>query len=363
MGKKKKAFDFPLFLIILVLLCMGLNMVFSASAHEDFYLYNDSFYHLKRQLLWSVFGIIAMVVASMFDYRKLANKGFIKLSMFASLSLLIIVLLLPAKKGVHRWIGVGGLSIQPSEIAKLVLILYVADYLTRKGDKVKEISKVIHVLLVACIFSGLILIEPNMSTSVIAATVSIAMLFIAGAQFKHLFLIFITGFSGAVYLMLSEPYRLRRFTGFLDPFKDPLETGYQAIQSLYALGSGGIFGVGLSNSRQKKFYIPEAQNDFIFSIIGEELGLIGTCFIIVLFALLVWRGFKIALNCKNKFGSLLASGITMLIAVQSSINLLVVSSFMPVTGVTLPLISYGGSSLVLTMLSLGILLSISRHID
>jgi cell division protein FtsW len=269
---------------------------------------------------------------------------------------------MPSVKGASRWIGIGGFGFQPSEIAKVMLVVYLADNITRKGEKVKTFLKgIFPVLVVAVFFAGLILIEPNMSTAAIIMATSFCMLIVGGAKGGQLWTIVILGLAAGGFGAMSADYRRKRVLGFLNPWGDALGTGYQAIQSLYALGSGGLFGVGLGQSRQKWMYIPEAQNDFIFAIIGEELGFLGVLFVIMLFGFLVYRGMKIALNCKDKFGCLLAAGITSLIAVQASINLLVVSSFMPVTGVPLPLISYGGSSLVFTLSSLGILLSISRY--
>lgn len=362
MSKKRGPIDFSLFIIILMLLSIGIIMVFSASMVGDTQRYNDSYHHLKRQVIWTVFGIFSMFFMANVPYQKLRNKNIIFFGMLGTIALLIIVLFMPSVKGASRWIGVGGFGIQPSEIAKVMLVIYLADNITRKGEKVKTFKKgIIPVLIVAAFFAGLILVEPNMSTAAIIMATSFCMLIVGGAKGGQLWGIVILGFATGIFGALSEEYRRKRVLGFLNPWGDALGTGYQAIQSLYALGSGGLFGVGLGQSRQKWMYIPEAQNDFIFSIIGEELGFLGVIFVIMLFGFLVWRGMKIALNCKDKFGCLLAAGITSLIAVQASINLLVVSSFMPVTGVPLPLISYGGSSLVFTLSSLGILLNISRY--
>lgn len=363
MKEKRGIIDFPLFIVIIMLLCIGIVMVFSASMVADIQgPHQDSYYHLKRQVIWAAMGLVTMIVTINIPYTKYRNKKFIAMGMFITIALLLIVFAMPPIKGARRWIGFGGVGLQPSEVAKIMLIIYLSDNITRKGDKIKTFSKgMLPILIIAIFVAFLIILEPNMSTAVIIVSVAFCLLFAAGARFKHLFGLFLTGLVGIIGLAIVEPYRLKRITGFLDPWGDSLNTGYQAIQSLYALGSGGLFGLGLCQSRQKWYYIPEAQNDFIMSIIGEELGFIGVLFIIILFALLISRGLKIAINCKDKFGSLLATGITSLIAVQASINLLVVSSFMPVTGVTLPLISYGGSSLLFTMASLGILLNISRY--
>jgi cell division protein FtsW len=362
MGKKRGPIDFPLFIVILILLAIGVNMVFSASMVEDYYSKGDSLHHLKRQLLWAGLGVGTLLVMAGFDYRKLKNKKLILFGMAITIILLVVVLFLPARNGARRWIGVGSFSIQPSEIAKLMLIIYFSDTISRKGEKMKSfVYGMLPVLMVAGVFAALIMKEPNMSTTMIILGVSFTLLFIGGANLKYMGGMVLFGVAGAVLAIATAEYRVKRFPAFLDPWSDPLATGFQAIQSLYALGSGGLFGVKLGQSRQKFHYIPEAQNDFIFSIIGEELGFIGVFIIILLFAFLIWRGMKIALQCNDRFGSLVAAGITALIAIQSSINFLVVSSFMPVTGVPLPLISYGGSSLVFTMASLGILLNISRY--
>lgn len=362
MSKKKGPIDFPLFIIILVILSIGVIMVFSASMVEDTQRYNDSYYHLKRQLIWTGIGISAMFFTANLPYQKLRDKKLIFFGMVVTILLLIIVLFMPAKNGATRWIGIGSLGFQPSEIAKVMLVVYLADSIARKGEKIKTFKKgIIPVLFISGIFAGLILAEPNMSTAAIILATAFCLLIVGGAKGSQLIGIIIPTLAVGVLGALSEEYRRKRVFGFLDPWADPLGTGYQAIQSLYALGSGGLFGTGLGQSRQKWLYIPEAQNDFIFAIIGEELGFIGVLFVLMLFSFLIWRGMKIALNCKDKFGSLLAAGIVSIIAVQESINLLVVSSFMPVTGVPLPLISYGGSSLVFTLASLGILLNISRY--
>jgi cell division protein FtsW len=364
MGKEKKRgpMDFPLFIVILILLCFGLIMVFSASMVEDVKRYNNIYFHLIKQSVWLVIGMGAMITALIVPYQKLRNRKFINFGMAISLILLVAVLFTPSVNGAKRWFALGGANLQPSEIAKVMIIIYLADIISRKGEKIRTFSKgVVPILLVAGVLAALILKEPNMSTAMIIMAVTFCMLIVGGARFSHLFSLVLLGLAGGGFLAMSADYRRDRVLGFLNPWKDALGSGYQVIQSLYALGAGGFFGAGLGQSRQKWYYIPEAQNDFIFAIIGEELGFLGTLFVIILFVILVWRGMKIALNCTDRFGSLLAAGITALIAVQSSINLLVVSSFMPVTGVPLPLISYGGSSFVITMASLGVLLNISRN--
>lgn len=362
MVKKRGSFDFVLLFIVLVLLAIGLIMVFSASSVSDLSLYKDAYYTLKRQLAWSGIGIFAMILAMNIDYHKL--RALAKPMLIISLILLVAVLLLPEKHNVHRWIGIGNTSFgfQPSEIAKFSMILYMADSLSEKKDKVRSfLYGVLPYVLVGGLIFGLILIEPNLSVAGTVLIVVFLLLIAAGARKLHLTLLAIMGSAAAVVFTISEEYRYKRLTAFIDPWKDPLGDGYQAIQSLLALGSGGLMGVGLGKSHQKFFYIPEPQTDFIFSIIGEELGFLGTSTIIVLFMILVWRGVKAAINAQDTYGSLLAAGITSLIAVQTIINIAVATSSMPITGITLPFISYGGSSLTFMLTAVGILLNISRY--
>lgn len=362
MVKKRGSFDFVLLFIVLVLLAIGLIMVFSASSVSDLSLYKDAYYTLKRQLAWSGIGIFAMILFMNINYHKL--RALAKPMLIVSLILLVAVLLLPEKHNVHRWIGIGNTSFgfQPSEIAKFSMILYMADSLSEKKEKVRSfLYGVLPYVLVGGLIFGLILIEPNLSVAGTVLIVVFLLLIAAGARKIHLALLAIMGSAAAVVFTMSEEYRYKRLTAFLDPWKDPLGDGYQAIQSLLALGSGGLMGVGLGKSHQKFFYIPEPQTDFIFSIIGEELGFLGASTIIVLFMILVWRGIKVAINAQDTYGSLLAAGITSLIAVQTIINIAVATSSMPITGITLPFISYGGSSLTFMLTAVGILLNISRY--
>lgn len=362
MAKKRGSFDFVLLFMVLVLLSIGLVMVFSASSVQDLAQTKDAYYTFKRQLSWSGIGLLAMIFTMNFDYHKL--KVLAKPLLILSILLLVAVLFLPAKHDVHRWIGVGNSSLgfQPSEIAKFSVILYMAASISEKGDKIKSfIYGVIPYVIVGGLVFGLILVEPNLSVAGTVLIVVFLLLVAAGAQKSHLTLLAIMGCAAAVLFTVSEDYRYKRLTSFIDPWKDPLDTGYQAIQSLLALGSGGLMGVGLGKSHQKFFYIPEPQNDFIFAIIGEELGFLGCAAIILLFIVLTWRGIKVAINAADTFGSLLAAGITSIIAVQAIINIAVATSSMPVTGIPLPFISYGGSSLIFMLAAVGVLLNISRY--
>lgn len=359
MAKKQGSSDFILMLIVFVLLSIGLVMVFSASSVADLAKHHDAFYTFKRQLAWAGLGFLAMIFMMNFDYHRLRKIS--KPLLIFAIILLIVVLFMPARNGARRWIGFGTMSIQPSEIAKFAIILYMSSGLVEKKDKIKSLFKgILPFVLVGGFVFGLILIEPNLSVAGTVLLVVFFLLIVAGARKRHLTLLALLGSVAAVAFTLSEEYRYKRFTAFMDPWKDPLDTGYQAIQSLLALGSGGLMGAGLGKSHQKFFYIPEPQNDFIFSIIGEELGFIGATVILTLFLVLIWRGVKVALNSSDTFGSLLAAGITSLIAIQTLINIAVATSSMPITGIPLPFISYGGSSLIFMMMAVGILLNISR---
>lgn len=361
MHKKRGSCDFILLFIVLVLLSIGLIMVFSASSVSDLAYQNDAYYTLKRQLAWAGIGFLAMIFMMNYDYHNL--KKISGLLLIISIIMLVVVLFMPARHNANRWIGIGSSSLgfQPSEIAKFAIILYMASSMSDKKDKVKSfLYGVLPYVLIGGLVFFLILIEPNLSVAGTVLIVVFVLLVIAGAKKRHLTLLSLLGAAAAVVFTISEDYRYRRLTAFLDPWKDPLDTGYQAIQSLLALGSGGLIGAGLGKSHQKFFYIPEPQNDFIFSIIGEELGFLGATLVIVLFLILTWRGIKIALNAADTFGGLLAAGITSLVAVQTIINIAVATSSMPITGIPLPFISYGGSSLTFMMMGIGILLNISR---
>jgi cell division protein FtsW len=349
-------------IVVFILLSIGLIMVFSASSVADLAYQNDAYYTFKRQLAWAGIGFLAMLFMMNFDYHKL--KHFAKPLLIISFILLVVVLLLPEKHNVHRWIGVGNtsLNVQPSEIAKFSIILYLAYSMEKKREKIKSmLYGVLPYVLVGGVMFGLILVEPNLSVAGTVLIVVFLMLVIAGARKRHLTLLTLMGSAAAVIFTVSEEYRYQRLTAFLDPWKDPLKSGYQAIQSLLALGSGGLVGAGLGKSHQKFFYIPEPQNDFIFAIIGEELGFLGASIVLLLFLILIWRGIKVAINAPDTFGGLLAAGITSVIAVQTIINVAVATSSMPVTGIPLPFISYGGSSLSFMMMAIGILLNISRY--
>ncbi|MFY9506699.1 MAG: putative lipid II flippase FtsW [Caldicoprobacterales bacterium] len=357
----KKPIDFPIFITTVILVSIGIVMVFSASYYRSAQAMGDSMYFFKRQLLWAVIGLVGMFLASRFDYRRLKKYAFIFLVI--SIGLLIAVLVLgEPRNNAKRWLEIGGLSLQPSEVAKFSLILFIADYTTRKKGRVRKFfTGVVPVMLITGIITVLILIQPNMSTAMSLVMLALIMLFIAGANLGQLFLCVGGGVAAGLALMFSKSYRIDRVVGFTNPWADPLDTGYQIIQSLYSLGSGGLFGLGIAQSRQKLNYLPYPETDFIFAIIGEELGFIGALIVVILFIILVWRGVRIAITAPDMFGTMLAIGVIAMITIQVVINIAVVTASMPPTGLPLPFISYGGSSLAFFMTSIGVLLNISKY--
>ncbi|AJY76368.1 stage V sporulation protein E [Paenibacillus beijingensis] len=363
MAKARSAPDVWMIGSVALILVIGLVMVYSASAVLAFHDYGDKFYYVKRQLLFASLGIGAMIFTMNLDYwiwRKWAG-----LALLVCFGLLIIVLI-PGigvvRGGARSWLGISSFGIQPSEFMKLAMVLFLAKLLSQNQQQITLFTKgLLPPLGLMGLAFGLIMMQPDLGTGAVMMGASLLVLFIAGARLKHLASLGLVGVAGLVGLILAAPYRLDRITAFLDPWQDPLGKGYQAIQSLYAIGPGGLVGLGLGMSRQKFNYLPEPQTDFIFSILAEELGFIGGSAIIILFLILVWRGLRTAVYAPDTFGSLLAAGIIGIVGVQVLINIGVVIGLMPVTGITLPLVSYGGSSLTLLLTALGILLNISRY--
>jgi cell division protein FtsW len=352
--------DFMLFATIMLLVAIGIVMVYSASSYYAAFHNNDPEFYLKKQLLWAFIGSVFMVIAIKFDYHRI--KQYTGLIMIGTVACLLAVFAFKDINGAKRWIQLGPATFQPSEIAKYAIVLYMAKSLDIKGEKVKEFTKgILPYLMVSAFYAGLILLEPNLSIASIIMIVTVVILFAVGARFIHLFAIGTTLVAAVGALTIMAPYRMERLMNFRDPFASSQDEGYQLVQSLLALGSGGVTGSGIGQSRQKCLYIPEPHTDFIFSIIGEELGLIGGTFIILLFVIFVWRGIKTAVTARDMYGTILGVGVTSVIAVQAIINIAVVTGSMPVTGVPLPFISYGGSALVINMFAMGILLNVSRQ--
>ena len=356
-------FDAWLLTTVLALLCVGLVMVYSASSFLAARYYGDASYFFQKQLVWALLGVVVMIVTMRIDYRQWRRVSLI--GMIIVLPLLIVVLVIGTNAyGASRWLGFGSFfSFQPSELTKLVLALYIADWLARKG---KQVGTFLYglapfVILVGLIL-GLVLLENDMGTAIIIAGLAGVMFFTAGANIIQFLLAL--GCGGSIFLTQAlRGYRYFRLMGFLDPFKNVTSINLQLYQSLLALGSGGWFGLGLGASRQKAGYLPFPQVDSIFAIIGEELGFIGCTVIVILFLALAFRGFRLARRTQDIYGALLATGITTWLILQAMINIGSTTGSIPYTGVPLPFITYGGSSLVITMAAVGVLLNISRYIQ
>ncbi len=357
---KPNKMDYPLLVVTLVLLSFGLLMVFSSSYYYAIDKMQDKTHFFTTDLKWIVFGIVAMLVASAVDYKaykKIAVPLFV-----VSIALLVYVLIGGrVVNNAQRWIYIGSQGFQPAEVAKIGMIMFFAYSLEKNYAFISKPKYLgIYIGIIALVVL-LIMKQPNMSTAVIIAGVMVIMLFIAGLNWLYAVLFAGGGALIGLLLVYDAPYRLNRLTAFLEPFKYKNDESWQVIQSLYALGTGSIFGVGLGMSTQNKLYIPEPQNDFILATIGEELGLIGTVGLLIMFLILLYRCVKIAMNAPDVFSTLLASGITAMLGLQIIMNYAVATSSMPATGVTLPFISYGGTSVMILLGSVGIMLNISKH--
>jgi cell division protein FtsW len=345
-----------------MLVALGLVMVFSASSATAYALHHDAAYFLKRQAVGLAVALCAALAAYRIDYRSLRAIGPAALGLS---TLMLVAVLVPhvgmVSGGARRWLGAGPLSFQPSEFAKLALVVYLASALVRKGERVRSLTQgVFPICVVAGITSVLILIEPDMGTASLIAFTAAAMLFAAGARIEHLIMVALAMGPPVAALVMSSPYRRARILAFMNPWNDPQNAGFHIVQSLLALGSGGLPGVGLGLSRQKFFYLPEQYTDFIGAVLGEELGFLGTSLLVALFVVFAYRAIRIALRANDDFGFLLAVGCTSTIVIQAFINIGVVTSSWPVTGVPLPFISYGGTSLIVSLVCVGLLLNIGR---
>ncbi|MCK6256918.1 stage V sporulation protein E [Fictibacillus sp. WQ 8-8] len=347
----------------LLLLSIGIIMVYSASADWALVKFNDPFFFAKRQLLFAGVGVAAMFFIMNVNY--MTWRTWAKILLVICFVLLVGVLIPGVgmvRGGARSWIGVGAFSIQPSEFMKLAMITFLAKYLAEHQKKITSFKKgLLPTLGLVMLAFAMIMLQPDLGTGSVMVGTSIVMIFVAGARISHFVGLGFVGLVGFAGLIISAPYRIKRITSFLDPWSDELGSGFQIIQSLYSLGPGGLMGLGLGESRQKFGYLPEPQTDFIFAILSEELGFIGGALVLLLFSILLWRGVRIALGAPDLFGSFLAIGIIGMVAIQVMINIGVVTGLMPVTGITLPLISYGGSSLTLMLASIGVLLNISRY--
>ena len=354
--------DRTVLIVTYLLTLIGLIIMFSASGVMAETRYGDSTFFLKRQSLWLVSGLVALHWVAQQDYnvwRTLTPYGLVLT--FVLLVLVLLPFLGTQVNGARRWFRLAGFSIQPGEIAKLAVVLYLASFLVRKEqDLVMFTRGVLAPMAVVGLFAGLLLLEPDMGTAVVLMLLLFGLLFLGGARLPHLLLLGLALLVAAYLLIMQSDYRRRRLLNFLDPWKDSADTGFQLTQSFVALGNGGWFGVGLGEGRQKLFFLPEAHTDFVLALVGEELGFLGTGLLIALFAILIVKGFKIAGQAPDAFGRHLACGITLLVGIQVLINMSVVSGLLPTKGLTLPFVSYGGSSLIMSLVAMGILLSISR---
>jgi cell division protein FtsW len=350
-----KKIDRVILFLAIGLTLFGILMVYDASVAIAFGNFNDKYYFARQQALWGVLGFIALFLASKFPYQKL-KKVVAPLMLLTILSLALV--LIPGVGtqvlGARRWLVFSGLNFQPAELAKLVSIIFMAAYLTRKG-------RTINLWLLMVVLVGLILFEPDLGTAVILAGSSLSLYFISGGSLVTLIIAGVLGLAAGAGLILFSPYRKERLLTFLDINRDPLGASYHVRQVILALGSGGLFGLGIGASRQKYEYLPEAMTDSIFAIIGEELGFIGATLLLVAFLILIYRGIEVARKAPDQFGQLLAAGIITWMAIQTLINLAAMVAIVPLTGVPLPFISYGGSSLIITLTGVGILLNISKH--
>ena len=355
--------DRPMLAAVLVLCGFGLIMVFSSSEALGYLAYNNPGYFFQRQLIWMLLGAVLGLFALGFDYHRL--RGIAPIAAIVTVALLLLVLVPHigvARNGARRWFGIGSITVQPAEIAKIVVILYLARWLDKAGDRVKDARQgLVPFLLMLGLLVGLVLLEKDLGTSLVLGMIAIAMFVVSGARWNHV-LATLGLMAGAMVLLIKlEPYRYQRMAAFFNPWADSLNTGFQSVQSVLALGSGGIFGVGLGQSVQKYQWLPEAHTDFIFAIIGEEVGLIGTVLVLGLFCVLAWRGYRTALRAPDRFGLLLATGITSWITFQAFVNIAAVTVVLPTTGIPLPFMSFGGSSLTITLAAVGLLLNISTQ--
>ena len=351
-----------LFAVIIISL-FGALMIYSSSYVWAEYKFNDPFKYLKSQLIFLFIGYLAMHLISKFPYKKYKQLANI---IFGICTAMLALVLIPGigtvRNGSRSWFGIGGFGIQPSEFTKLGLIIFTSKYLSNNERDLKSIKKgVLPILGILFLVFGLIMLEPDFGTGIVIVITIVVLLFISGVKMNFFIKIGILGLIGIIGLIIIAPYRMKRIVSFLNPWSDPLGSGFQIIQSLYAIGPGGLLGLGLGNSIQKHFYLPEPQTDFIFSIISEELGFMGVIIVSTLFLIIIISGFKISMKCTDKFGKYLSFGITFGLSFQALLNLMVVTGLIPVTGVTLPFLSYGGSSLIISLISIGSLLNIAKY--
>lgn len=363
-GETQGPMDLTFLILVLILLTIGLIMLFSASYANAYYLMGNSFHYISRQMAFAVVGVIAMLAASKIDYH--FWRRFAIPMMALSIVLLLVVFAMPPINHAHRWIFIGSsFNFQPSEVAKFAVVLLFSHLIDVNYQRMHKFEYgILPFGAILGVLAVLLIAEPHLSGTILIVGLGVIMMIVGGIRLSHLFLAGGAGGTALILLVLvlgKWDRMMGRIEHWLNPFLDPRGEGFQTIQSLYAIGSGGLLGSGIGNSRQKYLYLPEPQNDFIFSVVCEELGLIGAAIIIILFALLLWRGFVIALRAKDKFGCLMAVGLTAQVGLQTILNIAVVTNTVPNTGIGLPFFSYGGTALMMLLAQMGIVLSISRQ--
>ena len=359
---RKLKIDRLLFTATLLLVCVSVVMVYSASAVIALERFQQPYLFLTKQALWSVLGLAVLGVAMRVDYRTYRNEAFIWCLLALVVLMLVAVLFSAPVNGTRRWFGVGGLGIQPSELAKVACVFFTALMLERRMHRIDDLSySLLPIGLIAGLVFTLILLQPDFGTSISLAVIIAVMVFAAGLHYRYVVGLVLVALPAIYLVLVAAPYRRRRLLAFWDPWADPLGDGFQIIQSLVAVGTGGVFGRGLMGGVQKLFYLPEPHTDFIYAVIGEELGLVGATAILLCFCVIAWRGLRISARAEDTFGAFVALGLTTMIAAQALVNISVVLGLMPTKGIPLPLVSFGGSSLLINLLGAGVLLNISQH--
>src|SRR5579864_2724880 len=362
MARKLKS-DRVLFLTTILLVGMSVVMVYSASAPMALEKYGKASMFLVKQGMWALIGLAMLAVVMRIDYRTYREPVFIWTCLGIVAVALVGVLFSPPVNNARRWFGVGGIGVQPSELAKLAAIFFIAALLERRMHRINEIGYALApIAIVVATLVALILLEPDFGTSMSLVLIAAVMVFAAGLDYRYILGAALCAAPPVYLLVMSTAYRRQRVLAFLDPWRDPLGSGFQIIQSLIAVGTGGIWGKGLMNGVQKLFYLPEPHTDFIYSVIAEELGLVGATLVIICFCVITWRGLRVALRAPDTFGAFLAIGLTTMVAVQAFINISVVLGLMPTKGIPLPFVSFGGSSLLINLIGMGVLLNVSQHV-
>jgi cell division protein FtsW len=360
---RKLQFDKLLFFATFLLVCASVVMVYSASAVIALERYRQPYLFLIKQGMWAALGIAVLAMVMRVDYRSYRNPTFLWVSLGVVSAALVLVLFSAPINGTRRWFGIGGIGVQPSEVAKLCAIFFIAALLERRMHRIDEVSYALLPIGIAIgLLVCLILLEPDFGTAMSLVTIAAVMVFAAGLNYRYLVGAVLVGFPAIYFLLMSADYRRRRLLSFWNPWDDPLGNGFQIIQSLIAVGTGGVFGRGLMEGVQKLFYLPEPHTDFIYAVIGEELGLIGATAVLACFCIIAWRGLRIAMNAPDSFGAFLAIGVTTMIALQAFVNISVVLGLLPTKGIPLPFVSAGGSSLLINLVGTAVLLNVSQHV-